>query len=67
MTARDVGLLLRMLGPLIQIGCLILLFRPIDGGPSRAWLLGGFAAGLALAVLGNVLMRKRRAPNGDPR
>ena len=59
MTARDIGLLLRLLGPLIQVGCLILLFRPIERGPSPTWLIGGFAAGLALAILGNVLMRKK--------
>lgn len=57
MGRRELGLVLRLLGPLLQVVCLILLFRPIERGPSQPVLLGLFVAGFVLVVLGNVLMR----------
>ncbi len=73
MTTRT-GLILRTVGPLIEILCLSALFRlggedrPIGGFSLRGLLLMGMAAGLAMVVAGLALPRKTyrsRKPSDD--
>jgi hypothetical protein len=57
--ARQVGQVLRLGGPLIQLACLIGLFR--TGRPEiRSALFVGFGLGFLLVILGNVLARLPR-------
>jgi hypothetical protein len=63
MTART-GLTLRLLGPLIEVACLILLLRVRDQGrqvlgmPVEYPLYAGMALGLALVVIGLAFVRQ---------
>jgi hypothetical protein len=62
MTART-GVILRLLGPLIEVGCLIVLLRVRDQGrtvfglPVEYLLYTGLALGLTLVVVGLALVR----------
>jgi hypothetical protein len=62
MTART-GVILRLLGPLIEVGCLIVLLRVRDQGrtvlglPVEYPLYAGLALGLTLVVVGLALVR----------
>jgi phosphoglycerol transferase MdoB-like AlkP superfamily enzyme len=64
MFSRETGLLMRMLGPLIEVICLVLLFsfpgeeRRIAGLPLRPFLYGGIAFGLILVIAGLTLVRR---------
>jgi len=64
MFSRETGLLLRMLGPLIEVICLVLLFsfpgegRRIAGLPLRPFLYGGIALGVVLVIAGLTLARR---------
>lgn len=66
MDRTQIGLLLRLIGPLIQLACVALLLRsdlatrPFAGIPSRSWLFGGFFLGFALVVVGLFLSRRPR-------
>ncbi len=63
MTART-GVTLRLLGPLIEVACLILLLRvreqglQIMGMPIEYPLYAGMALGLALVVIGLAFVRQ---------
>jgi hypothetical protein len=63
MTTRDVGTTLRLLGPGLQVACLFGLFAAAPGaapgvsGGGRLLLYAGFAAGLVLVLIGNLLSR----------
>ena len=71
------GLALRLIGPLLQLVCFVLLQR--FGGQGRIWLgialekwlYGGFGVGLVLVLLGLTVFRTRRedpaATAGDGR
>lgn len=65
--------LLRMIGPLIQIACLILILRPdtaqatIAGQPVRPLLYFGFLIGFVLVMAGLMLSRTRRKPTPKDR
>lgn len=70
MTART-GLTLRLVGPLIEVICLIALSRVHDQGrlffglPVEYILYAGLAAGLALVVVGLTMVRPGpRGPGG---
>lgn len=69
MDATTLSALLRLIGPLIQIGCLVLVLRPgvaestIAGQPVRPLLYLGFLIGFILVVAGLVLSRRRRKPS----
>ena len=60
------GLILRLVGPLIQLACFGLLQK--RGGQGRTllgvdleyWLFGGFGVGLVMVILGITVFRKRR-------
>jgi hypothetical protein len=58
---NQVGLVLRMVGPLVQIVCIMMLLRPgvgewtVGGTPIRPLLYGSFVGGLALVLLGLAL------------
>ncbi len=60
------GLALRLLGPLIEVACLILLGRFGDRGltllgrPVEEFLYVGFASGLVLVACGLLLVRPAR-------
>jgi hypothetical protein len=62
MTART-GLTLRLLGPLIEVACLIVLLKVRDQGrqilgmPIEYPLYAGLACGLALVVIGLAFVR----------
>jgi hypothetical protein len=64
MFSRETGLLLRVLGPLIEVICLVLLFsfpgegRDIAGLPLRPFLYGGIVFGLVLVIAGLTLARR---------
>ena len=65
------GVVLRLLGPSIEVACLLLLHRFGDRGvtllgrPVETFLHAGIAAGLVLVVCGLVLVRPpRRAARG---
>jgi hypothetical protein len=64
MFSRETGLLMRVLGPLIEVICLVLLFsfpgegRDIAGLPLRPFLYGGIAFGLVLVIAGLTLVRR---------
>jgi hypothetical protein len=63
MSGREIGLFLRMLGPLIQIVCLILLFGSTGQGTARRGLLTAFfLLGLVLVMAGILLSRPRPGP-----
>ena len=70
MTTRNVGTTLRLLGPTLQVACLIGLFAapgpaPVAAtGGRRVLLYAGFGAGLLLVLLGNILSRAR--PHSRP-
>lgn len=61
---RQLGLVLRMVGPLLQIASLMLLLRPgvadmtLAGTPARSWLYGAFLLGFLLVVAGMALSRR---------
>jgi hypothetical protein len=67
------GLLLRLLGPLLEVVCLVLLFAfpaaEVAGLPLRYILYGGIGLGLAMVVAGLTLVRRgrpaRRRPSKD--
>ena len=67
MSSSPVGLLLRLVGPLIEVACLILLQRwggrerTVAGLPVEYPLYAGMAIGLALVVLGLTWFRRRPA------
>jgi len=72
MTART-GLTLRLIGPLIEVACLILLLKVRDQGrqvlgvPVEYPLYAGMALGLALVVIGLAFVRqepRRRVDRG---
>ena len=71
MTART-GVTLRLLGPLIEVICLILLLRERDRGrqvlglPVEYPLYAGLALGLALVVVGLALSRPAPRRPRDP-
>lgn len=64
MFSRETGLLMRMIGPLIEVVCLILLFafpgegRRLAGLPLRPFLYGGIAFGLVLVIAGLTMARR---------
>ncbi|WP_435007551.1 hypothetical protein P12x_004820 [Tundrisphaera lichenicola] len=66
------GLLLRLLGPLIEIICLILLMRVRDQGrtvlgiPAEYPLYAGLALGLALVIVGLTFSRPATRRPRDP-
>jgi hypothetical protein len=62
-------LVLRLVGPLIQVLCLALLFWPgsrgltVGGLPFENLLYGGFALGFLIAIMGVILSRfEQREP-----
>lgn len=71
MRRHEVGLILRLVGPLIQVASLVLLFgvaRPgqtLAGRPVRDWFYGAFGVGLVLVVVGLLLSLGRGT--GKPR
>jgi hypothetical protein len=69
MTTHTVGTALRLLGPTVQVGCLIGLFAITPGpaaGPAaegrRLLLYAGFGGGLVLVLIGNLLTRVGARP-----
>lgn len=64
MFSRETGMLMRVIGPLIEVVCLVLLFsfpgedRRIAGLPLRPFLYGGIACGLLLVIAGLTLVRR---------
>lgn len=70
MTART-GVTLRLLGPLIEVACLIVLLRVRDQGrqiagmPVEYLLYAGLALGLSLAVVGLAFVRPVPGRPGD--
>jgi hypothetical protein len=64
MFSRETGMLMRVVGPLIEVVCLVLLFsfpgedRRIGGLPLRPFLYGGIACGLLLVIAGLTLARR---------
>jgi len=64
MFSRETGLLMRMIGPLIEVVCLVLLFsfpgegQRVAGLPLRPILYGGIACGLVLVIAGLTLVRR---------
>ena len=70
MTART-GLTLRLLGPLIEVACLIVLLRVRDQGrqilglPVEYPLYAGLALGLTLVVVGLAFVRPAPRRPGD--
>lgn len=70
MSRSQTGLILRGAGPLLQIVCLILLFRPeartwsVFGQPLEMLLYAGLGIGLVLVLAG--LLLYRRPPSRDP-
>ena len=71
MNART-GVTLRLLGPLIEVACLIVLLRWRDQGrqvlgvPVEYPLYAGLALGLALVVVGLLLSRPDPRRSRDP-
>ena len=71
MSSSPTGLALRLLGPLIEVACLILLQRwggqgrTVAGLPVEYVLFAGLAVGFAMVVLGLTLFRRRAAEIGD--
>lgn len=67
----ETGLALRMAGPLIEVICLILLFRPdrprtVLGLPTDPLLYAGLLLGFTMVVLGLTMVRRdRRRPMTD--
>lgn len=61
---REIGKLLRLIGPLIQIPLIWLFLRDPDTARTRAnWIYAGMTLGLALVLAGIVLSgRKAREP-----
>jgi hypothetical protein len=71
LNSAQVGSILRMIGPLIQIGLIVLLVRrdapaTILGVPAERVVWGGFGLGLAITVVGIVLSRRRPPARTDP-
>jgi hypothetical protein len=70
MSART-GVILRLLGPLIEVGCLIVLLRVRDQGrqvfglPVEYPLYAGLALGLTLVVVGLAFVRPANQQPGD--
>ena len=70
MNART-GMILRLLGPLIEVACLIVLLRVRDQGrqvfgvPVEYLLYVGLGLGLTLVVVGRALVRPRSRRPGD--
>ncbi len=68
--SSPVGLVLRLVGPLIQVVCFALLMkwggqeRTVAGIAVEHWLYGGFGVGLVLVLLGLTVFRARREPAG---
>jgi hypothetical protein len=64
MLSQQTALFLRMLGPLIEVICLVLLFsfpgedRTIAGMPLRWALYGGIGLGIALVIAGLTLVKR---------
>ncbi len=62
------GVALRLLGPSIEVACLLLLQRFGDRGlrlfgqPVETWLNVGFASGLVLVACGLLLVRPAKPP-----
>ncbi len=62
----EIGLILRLAGPLIQVVCMFLLMgtslgrREIAGLPIATLLYGGFFLGFALVLVGLFLSRRPR-------
>ena len=71
--SSPVGLVLRLVGPLIEVVCLALLQRwggrelTVAGVPVEYPLYAGLALGFALVVLGLTWFRPRRAVARDRR
>ncbi len=71
MNART-GMILRLVGPLIEVGCLIVLLQVRDRGRSVAGvpveypLYAGLALGFALVVAGLTLVRPAPRRPRDP-
>jgi hypothetical protein len=67
------GLILRLLGPAIQLGCLVLLFRPgvagsrLLGVPVEYALYAGLALGLSMVAAGLILVRPQARGPRNPR
>jgi hypothetical protein len=64
------GLLLRLLGPLIEVVCIGLLFAfPDSGPPLRDFLYAGIGLGLAMVIAGLTLVKRvhpaRQPPKED--
>ena len=63
------GLALRLIGPLIQLLCFVLLQkfggqgRTVLGVDLEYWLYGGFGVGLVLVLLGITVFRTRHEPS----
>ncbi len=65
MSTRTVGTTLRLLGPTLQVFCLIVLFTAPGANPGagpessgrRLFLYAGFGAGLVMVLIGNLLTR----------
>lgn len=67
MTTRDVGTTLRLLGPALQVACLIGLFAAPGESAGRRWIFyAGFAAGLVMVLIGNILSRAFSRPPRSP-
>ena len=71
MTART-GTMLRLIGPLIEVACLIALLNVRDQGrmilglPVEYPLYAGLALGLSLVVIGLALVRAEARRTGRP-
>jgi len=62
------GSILRLVGPLVEVGCIVTLFQVrgrgdrVLGLPVETLLYGGIAAGVALVVAGIALSRRSSRP-----
>ncbi len=73
MRRRDLALVLRLLGPVLQVVSLVLLFQVGDaaspwlGWPARQWCYAGFALGFLLVLCGLVLTAFQRGTQREQR
>jgi cation transporter-like permease len=66
MTARGIGQVLRLAGPLIQVVCLAGLFSGASSWSLRAACYAGFLVGFVLVLVGNILARWPSRRGTDP-
>jgi hypothetical protein len=68
----ETGLALRVIGPLIEVACLVLIFafpgrRPVFAGmPLDTVLYAGLALGFAMVVVGLTMVRHPPQPSRPP-